>query len=101
MMTFVKLAWRNIWRHRRRSLVVISSIGIGVFAMMFTDGFMNGMNMQMVENTISTSLGHVAVHRKGFQDNMKLEYNFAADRKMLDTIDRTPLVKAWALRVKM
>ncbi len=101
MMTFVKLAWRNIWRHRRRSLVVISSIGIGVFAMMFTDGFMNGMNMQMVENTISTSLGHVAVHRKGFQDNMKLEYNFSADQKMLEAIDRTPLVKVWAPRVKM
>ncbi|HOW81249.1 MAG TPA: ABC transporter permease [Spirochaetota bacterium] len=101
MMTFIKLGWRNIWRHRRRSLVVISSIGIGVFAMMFSAGFMNGMNMQMVENTISTSLGHIAVHSKGFQENMKLEFNFNADRNMLGKIDRTPRVKAWAPRVKM
>ncbi|HOO70174.1 MAG TPA: ABC transporter permease [Spirochaetota bacterium] len=101
MMTFIKLGWRNIWRHRRRSLVVISSISIGVFAMMFSAGFMNGMNVQMVENTISTSLGHIAVHRRGFQDNMKLEFNFSAGPKMLETIDKTPLVKAWAPRVKM
>ncbi len=100
-MTFIKLGWRNIWRHRRRSLVVISSISIGVFAMMFSAGFMNGMNVQMVENTISTSLGHIAVHRRGFQDNMKLEFNFSAGPKMLETIDKTPLVKAWAPRVKM
>ncbi len=37
--------------------------------MMFSMALMNGLNNQMVENTISTSLGHIAVQRTGFQDD--------------------------------
>ena len=70
------MGWRNIWRNRRRSLVVISSIGFGIFAMILSMGIMNGFNVQMVENTIGTSLGHVAIHRKGWQDEMKLALHF-------------------------
>jgi len=38
---------------------VISSIAFGIFAIILSMGFMNGMNRQMVENTIRTSLGHM------------------------------------------
>jgi ABC-type lipoprotein release transport system permease subunit len=74
--TFVMISWRNMLRQKRRSLVVIASMAIGIFAMIISVGFLNGMTIQMVENTISTSLGHIAIHKKGYQDNMKLEYNF-------------------------
>jgi putative ABC transport system permease protein len=77
MKILLTLGWRNLWRHKRRSIIVISSIVIGIIAMMFSKALMNGMNDQTVENTISTSLGHVAIHKKGFQDNMKIDLNFA------------------------
>ncbi len=95
------IAWRNLWRNKRRSLVVISSIGLGIFAMIFTIAFMNGMMTQMVDNTISTSLGHVAIHRKGYQASLKLEYNFRPDQKILSAISRAPHVKSYAPRIKI
>ena len=73
---FILISWRNLWRQKRRSLVVVSSIAIGIFAMILSVSFSNGMMDQMVDNTIGTSLGDIAVHRRGFQDSMKLEYNF-------------------------
>lgn len=100
MKTIIMIAWRNLWRNKRRSLVVISSIALGIFAMILSMGLMNGMNRQMVENTISTSLGHIAVHRTGFHDNMKLEYNFSPARSILSAIDAEKNIKAYAPRIK-
>jgi putative ABC transport system permease protein len=101
MSPFIMISWRNIWRQKRRSLVVISSIAIGIFAMIISVGFSNGMMVQMVDNTIGTSLGDIAVHRKGFQDNMKLEFNFFPDRRILDQLKNNKSIKAFAPRVKV
>ena len=101
MKTFILISWRNLWRNKRRSLVVIYSIAIGIFLMIFTMGFMNGMNVQMVENTISTSLSHVAIHKKGFQDNMKLDYNFTPTDKINKIIRQHKSTVAISSRVKV
>ena len=101
MKTFIKLSWRNIWRNKRRSLVVIFSMALGIFAMIFSIGFMNGMNIQAVENTISTSLGHIAIHSDGFQENMKLQYNFKPDKLIYEKIKKNNSYKAHAPHVKI
>jgi putative ABC transport system permease protein len=101
MKLFFMMSWRNMWRHRRRSVVVISSIAIGVFAMMLSMGVMNGFNVQMVENTIRTSLGHVAIHAKGFQDTMKLEYNFVPDERTYRAIKARKEIRSYTPRLKV
>ncbi|MFH1197049.1 MAG: ABC transporter permease, partial [bacterium] len=65
----VKLAWRNIWRNKRRSLVVLSSIVIGVIALLFFDGLSNGMLRQMLFNQIRLNCSHIQIHKNGFSDN--------------------------------
>jgi ABC-type lipoprotein release transport system permease subunit len=94
------MGWRNVWRNRRRSLVVISSIGFGIFAMILSMGIMNGFNVQMVENTIGTSLGHVAIHRTGWQDEMKLALNFTPSGALYSALKANPRVAGFAPRVK-
>lgn len=101
MKTIYMIGWRNLWRNKRRSLVVISSISFGIFAMIISIAIMNGMNNQMVENTIKTSLGHIAIHRNGFQDDMKLNYNFNANSDMISVIENDPRIFAYAPRVKL
>lgn len=101
MLIYIKLSWRNIWRNKKRSLVVITSIGIGIFTMLIIMGVMNGMNYQMIDNTISTSLGHVSVHKKGFADNIKASYNFIPDEDLYGKIAGIPGVAGWAPRVKV
>ncbi len=101
MKIFLQMSWRNVWRHWRRSLVVISTVAMRIFAMLVCAVFMNGFNVQLVENTINTSLGHVAVHRRGFQKDMRLEYNFRADEALYDAIRCTRDVISFAPRVKV
>jgi len=94
------MAWRNVWRNRRRSLVVISSIGFGIFAMILSMGIMNGFNVQMVENTIGTSLGHLAIHRRGWQDEMKLALHFTPSGALYSALKVNSRVAGFAPRVK-
>ena len=76
MKTLLLISWRNVWRNKRRSFVVIASVAIGIIGMLFTMAFMNSMTMQKIDNMINISLGHIAIHKKDFQDTMKLKYNF-------------------------
>ncbi len=96
---FLLIGWRNMWRQKRRSLVVITSIAIGISALILLTGFINGMMVQMVDNTINTALGHVAIHRKGFRTNIKLEYRFIPERRTITAIDREDRILAHAPRL--
>ena len=45
MMLYLRLAWRNIWRHRRRTVIVVIAIAMSLWMMMFYDGFVAGKNL--------------------------------------------------------
>ncbi|MBP7734617.1 MAG: ABC transporter permease [Spirochaetes bacterium] len=98
--TFIMLGWRNLWRQKRRSLVVMLSITIGVILMLLQIALMNGMMSQMLDNNISTKLGHIAVSKKGFFNDMKLESNFYPDPRILDSIRKEKDVVAVSPRIK-
>ncbi len=71
----IRLAWRNIGRGWRRSLVVLSSIAIGLAACLILVAWTKGTMFQMADNAIRTQLSHVAVQRAGFQVNPDLNRN--------------------------
>jgi ABC-type lipoprotein release transport system permease subunit len=93
------IGWRNVFRNKRRSLIVASSIVVGLVVMMFSMAIMNGFNRQMLENTINTSLGHVAIHKKGFFNDMKLALSFVPDNS-LNAITGIQGVECIAQRIK-
>jgi putative ABC transport system permease protein len=95
------LAWRNLWRNKRRSLIVIISVAIGIFVMLLSIGILNGVTKQMIDNAIKTSLGNIAIHAKGFQDDMNLNNNFNPSEKILEAIAKEPLVKGYSPRIKI
>ena len=49
-----KVAWRNIWRNKLRSLVVIASVAVGLFAGMFMMAFYSGLAKQEIASVIET-----------------------------------------------
>lgn len=100
MKILLMLSWRNLWRQKRRSMIVISSIALGVLMMLISIAFMNGMIYQMLDNSISTKLGHIAINKKGFFENMKLQTNFYPDESVLAAIRKDKDVVAFSERVK-
>lgn len=95
----IKLAWRNIWRNKRRSLVVLGSVIVGIIAVLFMNGFMNGMLYQMLSNQISTNVSHIQIHKKGFNDNKIIQSFLPEADKVEEKLKTNSQVKAYSKRV--
>jgi ABC-type lipoprotein release transport system permease subunit len=65
----LKTAWKNVWRNRVRSLVVIASVTMGVFAAVFSIAFMNGMIAQRFDAAIDQEISHIQVNGESFRLN--------------------------------
>jgi len=83
----LKLAWRNIWRNKRRSMIVIGSVMVGVIALIIIDGLNNGFLSQMLFNQVDLNISHVQIHKRGFHDN-KVVQSFIPDKKKVEKILR-------------
>jgi putative ABC transport system permease protein len=56
------MAWRNIWRNKTRSLLVMLSVVIGLWAGLVTMSFVRGLYAQNIKDTIKNYLSHFQVH---------------------------------------
>ena len=63
------IAWRNIWRSRTRSLIVIGSIIIGIWALIFLLGFFRGQVDNYVSNIIENETSHIQIHHPQFKED--------------------------------
>ena len=95
----LKLAWRNIWRNKRKSLIVLSSVVIGMIAVIFYDGLDHGMLRQMLNNQISNSVAHIQIHKKGFNDNKVIKNYIPDDQLVEKAVESQKDIKAYSKRV--
>lgn len=73
MSTFLKIAWRNIIRNKKRSLITISAIGFGLGAIIFIWSFIEGAHEAMIRNYTALTTSQIEVSQKGFHQNPKIE----------------------------
>ena len=94
------LAWRNVLRNRRRSAITVSSIAIGLAAMTFLWGFIDGMNRQMIENTTRFFAGDAQVHLMGYHDDPTLDLTIPEAASVLRAVRDDPAVAAASVRME-
>jgi ABC-type lipoprotein release transport system permease subunit len=66
MMMYLRLAWRNLWRHRRRTIIVVVAIGGTLAMMMWYDGLVAGFNEAIYGNAIRVLGGNIQIHAQGY-----------------------------------
>jgi ABC-type lipoprotein release transport system permease subunit len=72
MRLYLRLAWRNLWRHRRRTLIVVLSIGLTLAMMMMYDGLIAGFEQAIYGNAIKVLGGNIQIHASGYNDKTNL-----------------------------
>src|SRR5580693_1089617 len=94
-----KIAWRNIWRNRTRSLVVIASVAIGLFAGMFMMAFFQGMAKQEIDSTVETQLSHLQFHNPAFIDDKDVNFPVYNGPAIIAALKKDVDVKAVSGRI--
>ncbi|MBI2757048.1 MAG: ABC transporter permease [Chloroflexi bacterium] len=68
MTLYLRLAWRNIWRHRRRTIIIVIAMGLALALMMFYDGLVDGFNQAIYGNAIRVLGGNIQIHTAGYRE---------------------------------
>lgn len=70
MILYLRLAWRNVWRHRRRTFLIAIGMGITMSLLIFYDGLIGGFEQAIYGNAIQLLGGNVQVHAPGYNDKV-------------------------------
>lgn len=71
MQLYLRLAWRNVWRHRRRTIIIVAAMGLSLGMMMLYDGLIDGFNQAIYGNAIRVLGGNIQIHAAGFRENVE------------------------------
>jgi ABC-type lipoprotein release transport system permease subunit len=96
-----RLAWRYLWRNHRRTIIMLSAISVGAWAMMFMMALTRGMVDQMIADGISVIPGHVQIHDPAYLDDPSITNRLPyTDAELAGKFDGAGFV-AWASRVRV
>lgn len=71
MQLYLRLAWRNIWRQRRRTFIIIGAMGLSLALMMMYDGLIEGFNQAIYGNAIRVLGGNIQIHAAGYREKFE------------------------------
>jgi ABC-type lipoprotein release transport system permease subunit len=95
------LAWRNLWRNRRRTVIMLLAIAVGVWAMVFMASLMRGMTDQMVRNGLQSLPGEVQIHHPDYRADPSVVNSMAPPAPALRAALEAAPVAAWSGRVRV
>ncbi|MEM9552841.1 MAG: ABC transporter permease [Acidobacteriota bacterium] len=93
------LAWRNLWRHRGRTLLTMLAVAIAVAAMIIMGSFLSAWSASAFDRTTAALTGHGQIHAVGFTDDPTVERSMAPPSGPLAAALARDNVEAWTPRV--
>ena len=98
MRTILKIAWRNIWRTPMRSLIVIDSIVMGIWAGIFVVAFSYGLNKQRTESSIKNAISHIQIHHPEYQKENDSKFYLKEPDQLNDVLESDKSIESYAFR---
>ena len=88
-MNDLRLAWRNIWRNKRRTLLTAASIFLAIFLALLVRSMQTGMFDRLIEISIQSYTGHIQIHKNGYWDDKDINNSFELNDSILKVIRAT------------
>jgi ABC-type lipoprotein release transport system permease subunit len=87
MKTFITLAWRNIWRNKRRSYINIASVLFAVLLAIAADSFERGSYELMIDNMVKFSTGYIQVQDVLYDEEPSIDNAMLYDEALQEKLD--------------
>lgn len=97
----LKMAWLNLLRRLRRSLLVLVMIAASMTAMLSIEGLYDGMTANMILSTIRSDCGEVSIYARGFRLYQRLEYVMKDTSELQAALSAMPEIKSFVRRVAL
>lgn len=89
----LKIAWKNIWRQKTRSIVVIIAIALGLIAGTFASSIVNGMMVERMDAIVKKEVSHFQIHQSNFRDEYLSTIFLPDGEKILSDLSKDKRVK--------
>ncbi len=97
-MLLIKLAWRNLFRNKRRTFIAGTAIGLGLAALIFIDALMIGMVDNYIHNATASFMGEAQILREGFRETSEVELTITDFVGTIARLEEEPIVERFAPR---
>lgn len=95
------IAWKNIWRNKKRSLVVIVAVTLGIISGVLLVGIMKGWVEQRMHDAVYNEVSHVQIHNKGYIDNEEIDLTVRNINEIESAVNSIPGVTGLVKRTKV
>lgn len=95
------VSWKNVWRNKTRSLVVITAVTIGIISGVLIMGIMQGWVEQRMHDAIYNEVSHLQIHNKEFTDNEELLLTVIRPEETISAMEALPEVASYVQRTKI
>ncbi len=103
-MIYLKLAWRNLWRNKRRTFITVGSMFFAVLFAIIMFAILQGVYGNMISNMAGFTTGYIQVHGKGYWEDKNLDMAIPYDEALITSIEETkgvtiamPRIESFAL----
>jgi putative ABC transport system permease protein len=98
MLIDFKMAWRNIWRNPRRTLLTMLAIAFACVLLVFMLSFQFGSYDTMIDSSVKISTGHLQIQARGFQKEHAIRKVIPDPQPILRILEKTPGIRAFTTR---
>ena len=91
LLLITRLAWRNLWRHRRRTALILVAMSLGIWSMIVLAAISRGSIEQQVNKGIANLTGHVQVHARGYRDDPVIDHRFVPPPALVEALRASPV----------
>lgn len=100
MKEYIKLAWRNLWRNRKRTAITSASILFAVFFALLMRSMQLGTYDNMIKNAIEAYMGFIQIQHVDYEDDPGLDNSFEYNAEVISKLEEIGSVKAIAPRIE-
>jgi len=95
----LSLAWKNIWRNKKRSLIILIAIIIGLWAGLFASAVMFGMWNSAINSAIERDLSHIQIHTREFKKEKLITNTISNPSKIISELKNNNKIESVAQHV--
>jgi putative ABC transport system permease protein len=95
------IAWKNVWRNKKRSLVVIVAVTLGIISGVLLVGIMEGWVKQRLNDAIYNEVSHIQIHNNEYIKNEEIDLTVKNPDEVALSIDSLQEVSGWVKRTKI